>query len=139
MKITHIDHINLTVENLKTTCLWYERVFGFVVVEEGVQDEHPWCIMKSGKALLCMYEAPGREFEDRFLTARQGRHGVSHFAFRIEDKSQWEDTVRAQGIEVHYGGAIEWPHSTSWYVADPTGYEIEVALWKENTIAFGPT
>ena len=42
-----------------------------------------------------------------------------------------------QHLDVRYGGAVSWPHSTSWYVVDPTGYEIEVALWNEDRVTFG--
>jgi hypothetical protein len=44
--------------------------------------------------------------------------------------------VKREGLEVHYGGAVEWNNSTSWYVTDPTGYEIEVAAWDRDSIQF---
>ena len=33
-------------------------------------------------------------------------------------------------------GAVAWPHATAWYVLDPTGYEIEVALWDDDVVRF---
>ena len=138
MKIKHLDHINMTVNNFQESADWYQRVFGFEVVEEGVQNGRPWGIVRSGEALLCMYESPGRSFDDRFQLADQGRHGVSHFAFRIEDKETWLRTIAEQEVTVLYDGEIVWPASTSWYIKDPTGYEIEVAHWKNDTISLQP-
>jgi catechol 2,3-dioxygenase-like lactoylglutathione lyase family enzyme len=138
MKIKHLDHINMTVHNFKASADWYQRVFGFEIVEEGVQDGRPWGIIKSGEAMLCMYESPSRSFDNRFELAENGRHGVSHFAFRIQDRKAWTDTVAEQKLEILYDGEVVWPGSTSWYLADPTGYEIEVALWKNDTISLAP-
>lgn len=42
-----------------------------------------------------------------------------------------------EGVEVRYGGEVRWPHWSSWYVLDPMGYEIEVALWEGDQVAFG--
>jgi len=50
----------------------------------------------------------------------------------------WLETVERHGIEIQYGGEVEWPHSRSWYVFDPTGYEIEVVFWQDGTIRFDP-
>lgn len=136
MQIKQLDHINMTVDNLEESKSWYQRVFGFEVVESGSQGGHPWCIIRSGDAMLAMYESPGRSFDDRFELAKAKLHGVSHFAFRIQDLESWTRTIASEKLEIHYGGAVEWPNSTSWYVSDPTGYEIEVALWKNDEIGF---
>ena len=39
-------------------------------------------------------------------------------------------------IKFGYGGIVHYPHSDSWYVKDPTGYEIEVAAWDGAKIKF---
>jgi len=31
---------------------------------------------------------------------------------------------------------IQWPHSLAWYINDPTGWEIEVVYWENDTISF---
>lgn len=63
---------------------------------------------------------------------------MAHFGLRITDADEWLETVDREGLEVLYGGEVAWPHSTSWYLTDPTGYEIEVALWDRDRIAFDP-
>ena len=43
-----------------------------------------------------------------------------------------------ENIKFMYDGEIPWPHSRAWYIQDPTGYEIEVACWNDDTIRFDP-
>jgi len=31
---------------------------------------------------------------------------------------------------------VHYAHSHSWYVAEPTGYEIELVVWDDDTIRF---
>jgi hypothetical protein len=46
--------------------------------------------------------------------------------------------VARENVEVNYGGEVHWPHSRSWYVNDPTGWEIEVVRWQGDTVRFEP-
>ena len=138
MKVQHLDHINMTVRDFDQTVDWYRRVFDFELVEEDTSDEVRWGVIRSGEALLCIYEAPDREHLDRFELRDRGLHGMAHFGLRITNEEAWLETVDQEKIEVLYGGEIAWPHSRSWYIKDPTGYEIEVALWDEDRIAFDP-
>ena len=65
-----------------------------------------------------------------------GHHGPAHFGLRGVDRDAWEATLARERVPVGYGGAVRWPHSTSWYVTDPTGYEIEVACWDDDRVRF---
>lgn len=38
MKVRHLDHINMTVDDFVETVDWYGRVFGFELVEEAVTE-----------------------------------------------------------------------------------------------------
>jgi catechol 2,3-dioxygenase-like lactoylglutathione lyase family enzyme len=137
MTIKHLDHLNLTVANLQETIDWYGAIFGFEVVERGMRDENtPWAVLKSGESMLCVYQHADREGPERFGRDEQRRHVIYHFGFRITDRDAWLATVQQHGLELEYGGNVEYAHSTSWYVSDPTGYSIEVALWDDDTIRF---
>lgn len=136
MGVKHLDHLNLTVRDLEESLEWYGRVLGFERVEGGVQDGTPWAIARSGDALLCLYEHPDYRFLENDDRRGAGTHGMNHFGLRITDPEAWERTVEREAVPVHYGGAVSWPHSTAWYISDPTGYEIEVAHWKDDRVAF---
>ncbi len=126
-----IDHINMTVANLAASKDWYQRLFGFVEVESGVSDDGPWSIIRNGSSMLCLYQhnlaAPD---------SNDGAHRVYHFGLRVHDRAAWEALIAREKLKVMYGGAYRYPHSTSWYVIDPSGYEIEVSYWDNDQITF---
>ena len=136
MTVKCIDHVNLTVADFDATAAWYGRVFGFEVVEEGDQDGNRWGVLRTGDSMLCIYEYPDCRLDDRHALRKAGLHGINHFGFRITDGPAWEMIVEREELDVLYGGPLHWPHSMSWYITDPTGWEIEVALWDADTVAF---
>jgi lactoylglutathione lyase len=138
MNVRHLDHINMTVRDFDQTVDWYGRVFDFELVEEALTEGVRWGVIRSGEALLCIYEDPDREHLDRFELRDRSLHGMAHFGLRITGVEEWLETVEREKIEVLYDGEIAWPHSRSWYIKDPTGYEIEVALWADDRVAFEP-
>lgn len=133
--LAHLDHLNMTVRDLAESVDWYRRVLDFEQVEEGVsgQTGASWAILRSGDAMLCLYEHPDLAFEAK---ATRAHHGLGHFAVRITDRAAWEARMKREGVAVGYGGVVTWPHSASWYVTDPTGYEIEVVAWTADVISF---
>ena len=133
MNVKMLDHLNMTVRSVDDSVAWYGRVFGFEKVEEGTWNGRPWSIIRAGDAMLCIYEHPDRGSPD---LAEHTSHGVSHFGLRIDDREAWERTVDREKLELHYDAPVRWPHSTAWYVCDPNGYEIEVALWDEGVPRF---
>ena len=136
MQVKHLDHLNITVKNLNTSKDWYRRVFSFNTVEEGSRKGKRWAIIRAGEALLCLYENPSRIFLDVDELENREIQTINHFSLRIMDRSAWENTVRREGIPVQFGGAYAYPHSTSWYINDPTGYEIEVVYWNDDIVSF---
>ncbi len=136
MAVSQLDHLNMSVANLEESLDWYDRVFGFERVEGGVADGVAWAIARAGEALLCMYEHAEREVLDGAGLQAHRMHGFNHYGLRITDEAAWVETLSREGVGVLYGGVVDWPHSKAWYVRDPTGYEIEVALWKDDVVAF---
>ena len=63
MTVKHLDHLNLSVADMAASTDFYGRVFGFLEVDGGVQDGVRWMILKSGEALLCLYEHPEYGFQ----------------------------------------------------------------------------
>lgn len=130
-----LDHVNLSVTSLAQSLDWYRRVFGFEVVERGMYGDVPWAIIKSGAALLALYEHPDRKVPSAPELERVKHHGLAHVGLRITDENKWLETVRRERVQVDH----EWryPHSKSWYVVDPSGWELEVALWDHGEVKFG--
>jgi len=133
MKIKHIDHINMNVNNLDESVNWYQNMFGFEVVETGTYDGRPWAIIQSGGSQLCMYQRKAN------ATSKVSIADINHFAFSIESREDWLKKIEETQTPVHYGGEVKYPHSSSWYIDDPSGFEIEVVHWKEGHARFSPT
>jgi catechol 2,3-dioxygenase-like lactoylglutathione lyase family enzyme len=131
-----LDHVNLTVRNLNESIKWYEQVFGFKKVEGGRRsDKVPWAILAVEDSMLALYEYPEKNPAPDF--GDSPAHQMNHFGLRILDREAWEKTVKTHSLRVKFGGAVEYPHSTSWYVTDPSGHEIEVSFTGGAPLKFG--
>lgn len=134
--VRQLDHLNLTVTDLDTTEAFYARLFGFERVENGLRNGHRWSILKSGEALLCLYERPDRRVLDDTEGGKLGLHTLNHIGLRIDDREAWERTVAEEGVVFSYPSPVEWAHSVAWYLLDPSGHEVEVAWWREGRATF---
>src|SRR3990167_4788599 len=118
------DHMSLTVGDFQESREWYWRVFGFELVEEGKSAKgSPWGILRSGDSMLCLHEEKSRRALKRDDPSDESVHRIFHFGIRVHDRADWEARVSREKIHVEYGGAYRYPHSTSWYVKDPTGHQ----------------
>lgn len=129
--VAQLDHINFTVNNFEESTQWYKKVFGFELVENGIRKNTRWGILKSGSTMLAIYERP-----EKALHHDEKYHHIYHFALRLKNKDEWEEVVKKYQLKIEYGEPIKYPHSTSWYIQDPTGHEIEVVIWDNDIIKF---
>ncbi|MCB0356367.1 MAG: VOC family protein [Bdellovibrionales bacterium] len=126
----------MNVLNLEKSINWYKDLFGFTVVEEGLYQGRPWSIIKKDSTMLCLYQtAKGQSPVS--AADMTGRVQINHIGLRIDNYESWLDKIKNLKIKTYYDSPVKWPHSTSWYVRDPSGYEIEVAYWREGEPKFG--
>lgn len=117
LNVTGIDHLNMDVKDLKETVEFYQKLFGFEVIKE--QPEQDSKIIGNEKVKLCLYENPDlNEYK---------KNGFNHFGFHINNFEEVIEKCTELGIEIFYGGPIKWEKSSSIYIKDPNGYEIELA------------
>ncbi len=101
-------------------------------MEKGVDREgHKWGILQSGETMLAITEYPERKWY-----CGEDYHQTYHFGLRLLDKGEWQQKIKELKLETFYSSPIPYQHSTSWYVKDPTGNEIEVAVWHNNEVKF---
>ncbi len=112
-----IDHLNLDVKNLDQTVEFYSKLFGFTVLKE--QPEENSKIIGNDHVKLCLYQ---RDEFDHFE-----KNGFNHFGLHIKNFEDVMQKCTELGIEVYYGGQLDWERSSSIYIKDPNGYEIELA------------
>ncbi|WP_127716455.1 VOC family protein [Halobacteriovorax sp. HLS] len=121
LNIRGIDHINMMVKSLEESKLFYEKVFGMKVLEEGISQKSskPYLIIGIKNIIsLCLYEEEIINFENQ---------SISHFGINIKNFDEAIKILQESGVEIHYGGVIQWDHSQSIYISDPSGHEIELS------------
>ena len=134
MKIK-IDHVNLSVVDLNQSIEWYDKIFGFKVVEQGISPmNRKWAIIANNDSMICM-----TEFKNKILADKNDNEDfcqIYHFGLRIADIELWKSTFKKYSLKLDYGGAVEYPHSTSWYIRDPSGHKIEVSYTSSEQLQF---
>jgi catechol 2,3-dioxygenase-like lactoylglutathione lyase family enzyme len=116
LKVNGIDHLNMEVISLNKTVEFYSQLFGFTVLKE--QPEENSKIIGNENVKLCLYETG-----DFHGYTKKGFH---HFGLHIENFEDVMNKCTEMGIEIFYGGPLKWEKSTSIYIKDPNGYEIEL-------------
>jgi len=114
-----IDHINMKVKNLSESIKFYNDLFGFVIKKEenSNKSDLPSKIIGNDSIKLCLYEIPDMNPEG----------GIAHFGFYVSNFKEVLEKCKMLGVQVLYGGIIEWEKSKSVYILDPNGYEIELS------------
>ena len=131
-KIAKLDHLNFTVSNFEDSVDWYHKIFNFPLVESGLNLEgRKWGILRSGDTMLAI-----SEHSERQVYHGEDFHQAYHFGLRLLDQEEWQNKLREYNLATYYDSPVAYPNSTSWYVKDPTGNEIEVAIWKNDEVRF---
>ncbi|MCB9024901.1 MAG: VOC family protein [Bdellovibrionaceae bacterium] len=131
-----LDHINMNVVNLKESLEWYKKIFNFETVERGIYQGNPWSIIKTKAIMLCLYELPNKALIEHKDTDDNKEIKVNHFGLRIDNIEEWQNILKNNNEKTYYDSPVHWPHSTAWYLRDPSGHEIEVSLWTEGAPKF---
>ncbi len=118
LKATSIDHVNMKVKDLEKSVEFYKNLFGFEIKQEENANklDAPSKIIGNDTIKLCLYEVPDMSPEG----------GIAHFGFNIANFNEIIQKCKELGVEVLYGGIVDWDKSKSVYIVDPSGYEIEL-------------
>lgn len=113
-----IDHVNMKVKDLEKSVEFYKNLFGFEIKQEENSNklDAPSKIIGNDTIKLCLYEIPEMSPEG----------GIAHFGFNVTNFNEIIQKCKELGVEVLYGGPVEWEKSKSVYIKDPSGYEIEL-------------
>ncbi len=118
LKATSIDHVNMKVKDLEKSVEFYKNLFGFEIKQEENANklDAPSKIIGNNTIKLCMYEVPDMS----------PKGGIAHFGFNIANFNEVIEKCKELGVQVLYGGIVDWDKSKSIYIVDPSGYEIEL-------------
>jgi catechol 2,3-dioxygenase-like lactoylglutathione lyase family enzyme len=129
MRITHIDHLVLTVEDINKTTRFYESVLG---MEKKMFGESR-VALKFGNQKINVHQK-GKEFEPK---AKTPTPGSADLCFITDTEiSQTIEHIKSKGIEI-IEGPVERTGAEgsilSIYFRDPDCNLIEVAYYKNTT------
>jgi predicted enzyme related to lactoylglutathione lyase len=118
LKAASIDHVNMKVKDLAQSVKFYKDLFGFEIKQEENANklDAPSKIIGNDTIKLCMYEVPDMSPEG----------GIAHFGFNIANFDDTIEKCKELGVQILYGGIVDWEKSKSVYIVDPSGYEIEL-------------
>ena len=123
-KFNGMDHLNLRVKNIQETVNFYNKVFNFEIKEEGfsqMSGKKFAIIGESNKGMLCIYEDP--DFDNK-------NSNIGHIGFNVEYKEGMIEYLKQNSIQINYyqeSGIVEYSESSSIYIQDPNGYELELS------------
>lgn len=115
LKVSSIDHINMSVKNLAQSVEFYKNLFGFEIKKE--QPEEKSKIIGDDNVKLCLYEDSEMKPEG----------AIAHFGFHVENFDEIIKTCESLGVKIYYDGPVQFEKSRSIYISDPNGYDIELS------------
>jgi catechol 2,3-dioxygenase-like lactoylglutathione lyase family enzyme len=120
LNVTRLDHINMRVKDLTASIQFYEQLFGFQMKEDHTQDgEDAWAIVGLANVVyICMYLHADKVRAPEALQ-------IMHFGLVIDDFGTILERLQAHGVDIGRGW-VQWPHSRSVYIKDPSGHEIDL-------------
>ena len=108
LKATSIDHVNMKVKDLEKSVEFYKNLFGFEIKQEENPNktDAPSKIIGNDAIKLCMYE----------ILDMSPEGGIAHFGFNIANFNEIIQKCKELGVEVLYGGIVDWDKSKSVYI-----------------------
>jgi catechol 2,3-dioxygenase-like lactoylglutathione lyase family enzyme len=112
-----IDHVNISVKNIKVSVKWYRDVFGFEKVESGLNSSgSKYVVIENQDTMICMSEHIN--WKPLYLQANDQQHKIFHFGFRVDNELERKEVIRIHDLTLTYD-EVDYPRSKSWYVLDP--------------------
>ena len=127
MKVASLDHLVLTVADLKATIAFYRDVLGMTAAQFTPADGAPRWALTFGHQKINLHQA-GAEFEPK---AHHPAPGTADLCFLSEQPvKDWQEHLSNQGVPVE-SGPVPRTGATgpilSLYLRDPDGNLIEIS------------
>jgi methylmalonyl-CoA/ethylmalonyl-CoA epimerase len=101
MKITHIEHIGIAVENLEESIKYYENVLGLkcYAIEEVADQKVKTAFFMVGETKIELLESTSSEGPIGKFVEKKGQ-GMHHIAFAVNDTTEALKTVEKRGVRL---------------------------------------
>ena len=101
MKITHIEHIEIAVENLEESIKYYENILGLkcYAIEEVADQKVKTAFFMVGETKIELLESTSPEGPIGKFVEKKGQ-GVHHIAFAVDNTTEALKTVEERGVRL---------------------------------------
>ena len=126
IRVDHLDHIALTVADLRRSVDWYHSVLG---LERRFEQWETPVMMCAGNTCIALFPDVQSHSGSGVYTP-PGRIGVRHFAFRIDRDmfAHAREVLRERGIDFDFENRDD--IALSLYLRDPDGYLVELTTYE---------
>ena len=123
-KLDHIDHVALTVTDVKRSVAWYKEVLGLERRYEEAWGDYP-AVVCAGVTCLALFPAATSDPEP---PPGRGAIAVRHIAFSVDRANFEQAQARFQELGIEFD--LE-DHTIchSIYISDPNGHQLEVTTY----------
>ncbi len=136
VRVSGVDHVELTVPDRREAAEWYERVLGLVVLDEyeSWADDPGGPLMVSsdeGATKLALFAGEPTTGLDEYRVAfRVDAAGFRAFLDRLDE----EPLSDATGERVTAGDVVDHDRSASIYFTDPYGHALELTTYEYDAL-----
>lgn len=101
MKITHIEHIGIAVENLEESIKYYENVLGLkcYTIEEITDQKVKTAFFMVGQTKIELLESTSPDGPIGKFVEKKGQ-GMHHIAFAVDNATEALKTIEESGIQL---------------------------------------
>ncbi|WP_329442906.1 VOC family protein [Streptomyces canus] len=121
-------HIGLNVTDLDRSLAFYRDVLGFTPLAEGKEEGRRYAFLGDGENLaLTLWQQAGQPY----AAERAGLHHLALEADTIEKVREYEEALRAYGVDFAYEGVVahrEGAGSGGIFFHDPDGTRLEISV-----------
>ncbi|MEV5320479.1 VOC family protein [Streptomyces sp. NPDC052687] len=119
-------HVGLNVTDIGRSLAFYRDLLGFRLLAEGKEEGRRFALLGDGEGLaLALWE----QAEQPFAADRSGLHHLALEAGSMERVREYEEALRAYGVEFAYDGVVahrEGAASGGIFFHDPDGIRLEI-------------
>ena len=126
IKISGLDHVALSVENLERSKKFYTEVLGFKVSPRENQKPGVEYFLDCGPSLVGLIQGDSKGDKHEL---QDGGLGGNHFSFRVHtrDFDSAVETLKSLNVTITFEKKRE--KSWSVYFLDPDGNKLEMTSW----------
>ncbi|MEW2140994.1 VOC family protein [Streptomyces sp. NPDC005409] len=122
------SHVGLNVTDLDRSLAFYGDALGFQMLTEGKEEGRRFALLgQDGELVLTLWQ----QADGAFAPASAGLHHLAFSAGEIAEVREYEERLRALGVEFAYEGVVahrEGASSGGIFFHDPDGTRLEISV-----------